>query len=119
MKKYLLVAFLVSYSAGSHALTVGEVMGALEEKDPVKKEMALQFWSGALEMALTINSHLSESGRPLFCLPKPWPNRKVFLDHFVQDVQALTKERGLEKTAALSAVQITLRSLASRYRKCS
>lgn len=118
MKKVVLISMLFACSATAGAMTVGQVMGALEQDNQAQRQMVLQYWNGSLEMALTINAHLTEAGSPLFCLPQPGPDRETLFNNFVRDVGELVEDRGVKQVARLAATEITLRGLAKRYREC-
>lgn len=118
MKKYLFTAVLLLCSADSWALNIGQVLSPIQQNVKPQREIAIQYWTGALEMALLLNAQLTQSGKPLFCLPTPAPNIQQIFTAFAQDADELVKAQGMEKAATIQTPELLLRTLTSRYGKC-
>lgn len=118
MKKYLFSAVLLLCSAESWALNVGQVLSPIQQNVQPQRDMAIQYWTGLLEMALLMNAQMTQSGKPLFCLPTPAPNIQQLFAAFSQDAEELVKTQGMEKAASMQVPDVLLRTLTTRYGAC-
>jgi hypothetical protein len=118
MKKYCLMAVLLLCSSNTWALTVGQVLGPIQQNQEHQRDIAVQYWTGLLEMALLMNAQMAQNGKPLFCLPSPAPNIQQIFSSFTQDAEELVKSQGMEKAAVMQAPEVLLRTLTSHYGKC-
>jgi hypothetical protein len=118
MKKYCLMAVLLLCSSSAWALTVGQVLAPIQQNTAPQRDIAIQYWTGLLEMALLMNAQMAQSGKPLFCLPTPAPNIQQIFNTFTQDTAALVKTQGMEKASSMQVPDVLLRTLTSHYGAC-
>lgn len=119
MKKYLLSVVLLLCSTPSWALNVGQVLSPIQQNVQPQRDMAIQYWTGVLEMALLMNAQMTQAGKPMFCLPNPPPNIQQIFAVFSQDAEDLVKAQGMEKTAPIQVPEMLLRTLTTHYGKCN
>ena len=118
MKKYCFLAVLLLYSSSSWSLSVGQVMAPIQQNTPPQRDIAIQYWTGVLEMALLMNAQMAKSGKPLFCLPTPAPNIQQIFNAFTQDTAELVKTQGMEKASGMQVPEVLLHTLTSHYGTC-
>lgn len=118
MKKYYLMAVLLLCSGSAWALNVAQVMAPIQQNTAPERDIAIQYWTGLLEMALLMNSQMAQNGKPMFCLPKPAPNIQQIFNTFAQDTAELVKAQGMEKASTMQVPEVLLRTLTTHYGTC-
>lgn len=118
MKKHVFAAVLFLCSTSAWALTIGQVLAPIQQNQEPQRDIAVQYWTGLLEMALLMNAQMAQAGKPMFCLPTPAPNIQQIFTSFTQDAEQLVKTQGMEKAAVMQAPEVLLRTLTSHYGKC-
>jgi hypothetical protein len=118
MKKYLFTAVVLFCSTNSWALSVGQVLAPIQQNQAPQRDIAIQYWTGVLEMALLMNAQMAQKGSPLFCLPNPAPNIQQIFTTFTEDAGELVKSQGMEKASSLQVPEVMLRTLTTHYGKC-